>query len=326
VIGERKKTIIFFLMAVFSLLHVHGTGNASSREFTIGIVCSVKNHLVTVDGFKLGMTELGYVEGKDVGYIYNGLINGDERSLDDEIRRLLSLDIDLLVTIANEPAIEAKKITEGTGTPVLAVACMKVIEAGLVKSLRHPGGNITGVQVAETNAKALEWLVTITPDPGRIYLPYNPDEKVSKMTFMELERSASHLGIELILDEVRTVEEAVAAIEGLPKDVDAVFRIPSQTLSPRNIELSRAAIKRGIPIGASLPQDELILITFASDRFETGRQAARLAHQIRMGVKPSELPMETAEAFLTINLSTAEKIGLNIPDNILMQAKKIIRN
>ncbi|MBN1627861.1 MAG: hypothetical protein JW944_15180 [Deltaproteobacteria bacterium] len=130
----------------------------------------------------------------------------------------------------------------------------------------------------------------------------------------------------LIILSVDSFEEAVAAIETLPEDIDFIYRIPSPTLDAENNEISRAAIKRRIPIGASLPQDESILMTFASDRFETGRQAARLAHQIRMGVKPSELPVETAEAFLTINLSTAEKIGLELPANILLQAKKIIRN
>jgi len=323
-IAAIKKAGIIFCIAVICLFSAFGVNDALAKIFTIGIVNAVSNHIVTVDGFKAGMAELGYVEGKDVKYVDDGLIN-DVELIDDEISKLLSQDIDLLLAVANEPAIRAKKALGGTDIPVLAAACMKMIETGLVKNLKHPGGNITGVRVAETTSKALEWLVKIIPNARKIYLPYNPDEDVSVISLPELSKTASQLGVELVLHKIHTVEETIAAIECLPGDIDAIFRIPSQTLSPRNSELSLAAIKRGIPIGASLPQDEAVLVTFASDRFEIGRQTARLAHQIREGVKPSDLPVETAEAFLTINLKTAEKIGINIPYDILMQAKKIVR-
>jgi len=75
---------------------------------------------------------------------------------------------------------------------------------------------------------------------------------------------------------------------------------------------------------ATLPLAKSVLITFASDFNETGKTAARLAHQIRIGIKPADIPFETAEVFLTVNAKTAEKIGVHIPDEILIQAHKII--
>ena len=320
-----KKTGIVSCMTLICLMGISGWGTASAKIFTIGIVNAVLNHNETVDGFKAGMSELGYVEGKDVRYIYSGVIDKDVKIIDDEIRKLLLQDIDLLLAVAVEPAVEAKKIVGGTGLPVLAAACMDMIGRGIVNSLKHPEGNITGVQVADTMSKALEWLVMSVPNARRIYLPYNPDEEVSSALLAELNNTASQLGIELVLDEIQSVEETVTAIKNLPKDIDAIFRIPSPTLSPRNSELSRAALLRGLPIGASLPQDEAVMVTFASDRFEMGRQTARLAQQIRQGVKPSDIPVEIAETFVTINIDTAEKLGIRIPDNILMQAKRIIR-
>jgi hypothetical protein len=90
-------------------------------------------------------------------------------------------------------------------------------------------------------------------------------------------------------------------------------------------ELNEAAIKKKIPVVSSLIMDEAIPVTFANELDVSGKQAARMAHQIIIGAKPSDLPVETSDVSLRINLRTSEKIGLKIPDDILAQAKKIIR-
>ena len=78
-------------------------------------------------------------------------------------------------------------------------------------------------------------------------------------------------------------------------------------------------------MGTIVPLDEAVLLTLAADLFGTGKQAARLADQIRQGVGPADLPVETAEIVLTINLKTAEAIGLDISDEVLLRADIIIR-
>ena len=276
----------------------------------------------TIEGFKAGMAELGYIEGENVTYIYHGVIAPDSETIKDEIRVLLASDVDLLFTLGNLPA---KEVVEGTDTPVVFGPIMQPVIEGVVESLRQPGWNVTGVTNGQGTSKALEWLVLVTPEAKRIYLPYNPEDEVSIAVLDGMQDAPSQLGIELVLAEVSSVEETVAAIENLPDDVDAIFRIPSPTLDPRNGEISQAAIERGIPLGAPLTLDESVLITYGADFFEVGRQIARLVHQIRRGVEPDSLPVETSEFFLTINLRTAEAIGLDIPDEILEQADVIIR-
>ena len=133
------------------------------------------------------------------------------------------------------------------------------------------------------------------------------------------------MGIEIVPGDVHSVEEAVAAIESLPEDINAIYRIPSPTLDSRNNELSQAAIKRGLPMGSGLPLDEAVLLTLSTNLFDVGKQTARMADQVFLGTKPGDLPVESGEQTLVINLKTADAIGLHIPDSILQQADTVIR-
>jgi putative tryptophan/tyrosine transport system substrate-binding protein len=319
-----KKVIIFISIAFIALLSALSSTSASAGIFTIGIIEMAVAPTETVAGFKAGMAESGYIEGVDVKYIYRSVVDTNEKITDNEIRGLLFQKIDLLLTVTNEPALRAKKAVKGTGIPVLAVACIKMAQIGLVNNLKHPEGNVTGVQVADSSSKGLEWLAMAIPTARKIYVQYNPQDGVSNIILPDLKKAASQLGLKLVPYEVHTAEEAVIAIKNLPKGIDAIFRMPAPTFFLNKSKLDQAIIDSGLPSVALGPTDDAVA-TFGSDRFEMGRQAARLAHLIHNGTKPSDLPVEIAEVFLTINLKMAEKIGLYIPDDILMQAKKIIR-
>ena len=295
------------------------------KPYTIGIISYVSVHAPVIEGFKAGMTSLGYREGEDIIYIDNGPVEPTPQDVDAEIKKLLEQNIDLLFSVGNLATLRAKHAAEGTTIPIVFGAIAHPIEERFVESISHPGGKLTGTQTSGQGPKALEWLVTILPDARKVYVPYNPRDEASVIQLNGLDKAPLQLGIELVFDEIASVEEAVAAIENLPDDIDAIFRIPSPTLDPRNAELSQTAITRRLPMSASLPLDKAVLLTLAVDFFEAGKQTARLAHQIRQGEKPADLPVETAEIFLTINLKTAEEIGLDIPDEILLQADTIIR-
>jgi putative ABC transport system substrate-binding protein len=310
---------------VLSLLVTACGGATPPQSYTVGVINLSPSLDDIAEAFKESMSELGYVEGENVTYIYHGIVEPDPQAIDGEVKNLLAQDVDVLFTVGNLPALAAKQAVAGTDMPVVFGPMMKPVEEGLVANLRQPGGKVTGVTNGQGTAKALEWLVMITPKARKVYVPYNPDDNISVSVLAGLDKAPSQLGIELMLHEVHSVEEAVAAIENLPEDVDAIFRIPSPTLDPRNDLLSQAAIKRGLPLGTPIVLDEVVLLTYAADFFEVGKQAARLAHQIRQGVKPADLPVEMAEFYLAINLKTAEAIDLDIPDEILLQANIIVR-
>ncbi|MBN1627865.1 MAG: ABC transporter substrate-binding protein [Deltaproteobacteria bacterium] len=304
---------------------IFGGCEQSSKIFTIGIISYAPLDSPIMTGFKDGMTESGYIDGKDIRYIYKGLVDRDEHKIDAAIREILSLDIDLILTAETNVSVRAKELTKGTGIPVLFGGDPAPVENGLVKSINKPGSNMTGIRALETTQKALEWMMIIIPGAKKVYLPYKPDDPASIMVLPELEIIAPQMGVELVRETISSVEEAVAGIERLqPGDADAVFLIPSLTLNSRSSELIQACIKRGIPVFSSMQLDESILFTLINDFHDAGRKAARLAGEINKGVRVEDLPVETSELQLIINLKTAERIGISIPDDVLLRADTII--
>jgi ABC-type uncharacterized transport system substrate-binding protein len=219
----------------------------------------------------------------------------------------------------------AKKAVEGTDIPVVFAPVINPVEEGVVASIAQPGGNVTGVQNGNTVPKAMEWLHKIAPQATKIHVIYHPEDAVALTTIAALPETAATLGVELVLDEVRSPEEALAAIEALPKDA-AIFMVPTPRLDPGDARIE-AAVKHGLAVGSTNPGQLKVgaIVTYGANFSAMGKQAAGLVDQILKGTKPADLPVETAEYFLDINLLTAQAIGLDIPDEILRQAATVVR-
>jgi len=198
--------------------------------------------------------------------------------------------------------------------PVLFGSSPRPVEAGLIESISYPGGNLTGVQGLDTTPKAMEFLKDILPGMNKVFIPYNPDDLVSVDYLPGVKNAAAQLGVELVFQEIHSVEEGITAIENMEEDVDAIYMLPSSTLNNRNNELSRVAIKRKIPMGTGIPLDEDVLVTFCGDFFDVGMKLSRMVKDIFGGKKPADMPVETVGTKLTINLKTAEAIGIQIPE------------
>jgi putative tryptophan/tyrosine transport system substrate-binding protein len=325
-IGYLRKTgiALVVILTLFSVIFVASC--IKVKVFNIGVLMDLSAFTPALDGFKAGMVELGYVEGKDIRYFFYGSAENNPDAIDDEIKKLFSNHMDLILTIGNNSSFRVKEAAAKSQIPmVFTMLGNDSAVQKLVPNLSHPGGNITGVRVTRNAPKALEWLLTLAPGTKKVYVPYNPDDEMSIQSLIGLDKNATQLGVELVLKETRSIESAIAAIDDIRKDDGALFLIPSPTLNQRAKELTQAAIDRGIPVGSPLQIDEKILVTFPNDVFGSGKQAARLADQIHRGIKPADLPIEMSDVFLTINLKTAEKIGIHIPEDILAQAKTIIR-
>jgi putative tryptophan/tyrosine transport system substrate-binding protein len=307
------------------LLTACGARAQAKENYIIGVVNYAPPLATVFEGFKAGMAEQGYIEGENITYLYHGVTEPNPQAIDREIKNLLDQDVDMFFTMGTLPTLRAKQAVEGAPIPIIFAPVVKPVEEGIVESIRQPGDNVTGIQNGNTLPKAMEWLLKIRPEARKVYVPYHPEDKVAVTSIALLPQTASVLGVELIVDEVYSPEEAMAAIETLPADT-VIFLIPTPSLEPLNA-LIKPAAKRGLIVGSTdLRHLEAgAVVTYGANFSVIGRQAARLADQTLQGVAPGNLPLETAEYFLNINLYAADAANINIPAEIVQQASIVIR-
>ncbi len=295
------------------------------KAYTIGVVIDVPIFIPVFDGLKAGLASFGRVEGKDVIYMYHGVVDTTPEAIDAEIKKLLAQKANMLFPTANLSSSRAKLAVKDTNIPVIFAAVSDPVGEGIVESILRPGGNITGVQTGQELPKSLELLVKITPGADKFYVPYSANDAISLTILKGLGPVAAQLDVELVPGVVKSGEAAAAVIKKLADDFDGVYCVPSPGIYGKKEEIARAAVERGIPLGAGYPLDGAALINLYSDLFEVGKQTARLVNQVMQGVRPSDMPVETSEVFLAINLKMAKAIGLDIPEEILRQATTVIR-
>lgn len=322
-VAIRKWCIFLAGIVVLGLLL--NSCDGKRKNITIGIISEEYYHAPAIEGFKAGMAELNYIEGENVTYIQNDDTGPKSEAIDKEIDELMAQHIDILVCMGSQAALRARQAVEGTDIPVVFGSVLNPVAEGVVDSRLIPGGNLTGVQVGMEVSKALEWMTMIIPNLRKVYVPYNPDDDVSVKFLTRLASFAPQYSIEFVFGKVQSVEEAVAAIESLPPEMQAVFRVPSPTLDLGHDELSQAAVNRKIPMFSSHPLDGTGVLSLSTDLLEGGKLAARITDKILHGMKPSGLPLETPEINLAVNLKIARDIGLDIPDIVVSQADEIIR-
>jgi putative ABC transport system substrate-binding protein len=276
------------------------------------------------------MAELGYSEGQDITYIYEGPV--DNNGLERVAQALLGQDVDLILAITTPAAQVAQAVAAGASyheaeVHIIFAPVTDPVGAGLVSSLKQPGDNITGVTTGGSDAQRLAWLLRVAPQTKRVYLPYNPTDRSPVTALEQIRAAANKLGVELVLREASNADQVQAAIADIPPDVDAIFIGPDSLVGSFYAGWVQAAIDRRLPLtGSSTSHVEAgMLLSYSYDTVAVGRQAARLADQILKGVEPADLPVETAEFFLSINVKTAGAIGLDIPNSILRQAHQVFR-
>jgi putative ABC transport system substrate-binding protein len=297
-----------------------------NRSINIGLVTNNPNGQKNVKGFKDEMENFGYIGGKNVNYIYEGVPTSGAR-LEAVLKKMVMEEVDLIFTAGTPTGVAAHLITAGTDIPVVFGVIADPISAGVMSDLTRPGGNMTGVKIRQNQARRLELLLDIAPDTKRIFVPFNPNDPAPLNAIEQIKDIAPKLGIEIVEGHAQNSEEATALLHNIPEEIDAIFMLPDSTVNAHLAYLVEVALERRLPVsGPSMAQVEGgVLTAYGIIHHKAGSQAAHLADQILNGAHPGDLPVETAEVFLGINLQTAELIGLDIPHDVLQQAEIIIR-
>ena len=313
-------------IAGLALVGCGGVNSDAEPHFTIGLATNNPNGLRNVQGFRDAMEGLGYIDGENTTYIFEGTPTRGEE-LDAVLNAMVEEEVDLIFTAGTPTGVAAHRITAGTGIPVVFGVIADPIAAGVMADLNRPGGNMTGVRISRNQARRLEILLALAPDIRRIFAPHNPDDAAPTSSMAQVKELAPLLGIETVEGKARDDGEVTELLNNIPDDIDAIFMLPDSLVNARLADLVTIAIDRGLPVsGSSLAQVEGgALMGYGIIIERAGAQAAHIADAVLKGANPGELPVETAEFFLGINLKTADAIGIEIPYELLQQAEIIIR-
>jgi putative ABC transport system substrate-binding protein len=286
---------------------------------------SAAQHARLSDPFRAGLRELGYVEGRNLQLEFR-FAEGDAARLGAMAAELAGLNVDVLVTYATGvPA--AKRAT--TTIPIVMATYADAVATGVVDSLAHPGGNVTGSTffLPELMAKRLELLKEVVPSITRAGVLVLRDNASNVPVLAAMANAAQALGMELLPIDVRGPAEFDSAFSAwADKQVDAfVMTDPEQFLAYAGV-LSALCAKYRFPSNGplELPANGGLMaygVNFA-DMF---RRAAVFVDKILKGAKPNDIPVEQATKFVTIvSLKTARALGIEVPPTLLARADEVI--
>jgi putative ABC transport system substrate-binding protein len=285
----------------------------------------------TLEAFRQGLRDLGYVEGQNLIIEYRGAEGSLER-LHDLAAELVQRKVDVLVTPGGAVVIRAAQHATRT-IPIVMVGAGDPVAEGFVVSLARPGGNITGLSLLSEGlpGKRLEILKEAVPQSTRVAVLANPASPTYASAMHNLTGAAQALGLQLHTVEVRHADEldtAFAAMTRAGADALLVVAEPlliNPLLSGRIAD--RAAQSR-LPAMYSWKffVEAGGLMSYGPDNLAISRHAAIYVDKILKGAKPADLPVEQPMKFeLIINLKTAKALGLTIPPSMLFQADEVIK-
>jgi putative ABC transport system substrate-binding protein len=281
----------------------------------------------SVAAFRQGLSETGYVEGKDVAIEYRWAEGSYDR-LPALAADLVASKIDLIVASAPPSVRAAKNAT--TTIPIVFLIGIDPVAEGLVASLARPGGNLTGFSMFSTELmpKRLELLSELVPQAGVIALLVNPNNSNAEQVIGDVREAARAKGVQLHILKVGTESEIDAAFGSLVQPQAGALLVGSDPFfAGRREQLVALASRHAVP--AIYEWREFVeaggLISYGTSLAASFRQLGTYAGRILKGAKPADLPVQQPTTFeLVVNLKTAKALGLTVPPSILSRADEVI--
>ena len=274
-----------------------------------------------------GLRALGYVEGESVS-IEVRHADGRLDRLPELAAELVRLNVDVIVTSGS--ALAAKRVTNTI--PIVFIAEPDPVGTGLVVSLAHPGGNVTGLSDAHADLvpKRLELLKEIAPSASRIGVLRNPGNLSTALQLKIAQAAGPSLGMTILPIDVKGPgpEDMDRAFAAMGKErLGALLVIGDQSLGVHRRRIAELALKHRLPTSGTVKYwaEAGLLMAYGADFIDVWRRAARHVDKILKGVRPADLPVEQPTKFqLVINLKTAKALGLTIPPSLVARADGVI--
>jgi putative ABC transport system substrate-binding protein len=279
--------------------------------------------------FVQGMRDLGYVEGKNIAFVYR-TTEGRRERYSDLAAELVRLKVNIIVTDVTSAALALKKAT--STIPIVMTSSTDPVGTGLVASLARPGGNVTGLTNigGELGGKLLELLKEVTPRLSRAAILGTAGGGADEVFAKEIEGPARALGVQLIRLGLQSADDIDDAFRTIIKERanGLVMRLQPSLFSAHYKRVAELTASSRLPsIGLSTRWVDVGgLMSYGSDLNFQYRRAATYVDKILKRTKPADLPVEAPTKFeLVINLKTAKQIDLTIPPNVLVRADRVIR-
>jgi putative ABC transport system substrate-binding protein len=318
---------LILAVATAGLTLLASAGRADEPVHRVGVLTTTESPEQT-QAFLQGLRERGYVAGGNlqIEYRYSQGRNEQTPAL---VAELVALGPEVIVAGGTPPAVA---VHAGAPTiPLVFVAVGDPVAVGLVESLAHPSGNVTGFSTVVPEGfvgKQLQFLKALVPQASRIAVLTNPTNQTNRRDQARLAEFGPLLGVELVVVEASNPAQLETAFEAARKEsaegilvlgdalifvhsakvvgLAARYRLPAMYLNRRNVENGG-------------------LMSYGPDNVGLWRRAGAYVDKILKGERPGDLPVEQPTRFdLIVNLKTAAALGITVPPSILSQADEVI--
>ena len=315
------------VVLVFSLVAAPLAAEAqpAGKVVTIGILAI--EAFPPIDSFRQRLRDLGYIEDKNIRFEYR-YAEGRNQRFRELAEDLVALKVNVIVTWGTEAALEARRATRTI--PIVMGAFGDPVAQGIVSSLAHPGGNVTGLTslAAELEGKRLELLKEVVPQLSRVAVLVNPTNRYTGPALQRARLAAEMLKESISVYEAHDTTTLDTGLDSMTREhPQALLVFADQFLENQRRRIAQFTLKSRLPSVYTYREHVEVggLMSYAPSYHDLFRRAADYVDKILKGAKPADLPIEQPTKFeLVINLKTAKALGLTIPQTLLQRADQLI--
>lgn len=336
--GKLSKVWALLMLATVAAMLLSGCGAAQqSKVYHVGVLSGLDAFAPSIDGFKAKLSELGYIEGKNIVYDVQST-NVDMAAYQKAAQKFVTDKVDLIFVFPTEAAAIVKTATQSTNIPVVFVLAFTDVKGiNLINSIREPGGNITGVRFPSIDiaSKRLEILAQMAPNAKRIFVPYLKDYPNVPGQLDVIRPQAQGMGIQLVEFAAASPQDLQAEMDRRAAlsdpGIDAILTIAEPlSITPSFFDvLGKFSYAHKIPVGGALMTtsdgNNSSLFGLLPDAKTAGQQAALLADKIFKGTPAGTIPVGTSASYFQINYKAAQAFGLTVPEGLLNMADQVIK-
>jgi putative ABC transport system substrate-binding protein len=297
----------------------------ADKLYRIGFLRQGQPPKAWVEALQQGLRERGYVEGRNLAWEFRST-DGSLDRLPQLAEELVRLKVDVILASASSAAVAAKAATGAI--PIVFAGVYAPVEIGLIASLGHPGGNITGVAInaSDMAGKRVQLLKELVPQLKRVAMLSHPPHPTNAVQMQGAEAAARALGVKLEPVTVRSADDFDSTLKVL-HGIDGVLHADTPLFTTHRGRLVEAVAKSRLPAIYALKGyvDAGGLASYGADLPAVYRHAAIHVDKILKGARPGDVPVEQPTTFeLVINLKAAKRLGLTIPQSLLLRADQVI--